>query len=129
MVPDHCRLQVDLAVIPGVELTDAERQLREAVEEMGAVLEITDLAPAYATDVAGAHVEKLLLAHETALGQPATLTGMRSWTDAEHLVCKDIPCVVYGAGDLAVAHSSREDVAVSELEKLAVVLAEFIARW
>ena len=42
-------------------------------------------------------------------------TGMRTWTDAANLVARGIPSVVLGAGDLAVAHSEREAVNLTEL--------------
>jgi acetylornithine deacetylase/succinyl-diaminopimelate desuccinylase-like protein len=58
-----------------------------------------------------------------ALGTAIEPAGMPSWTDAGNLlVHHGIPCVVFGAGDLAPAHSDREWVEVDDLVRLCEVL-------
>jgi acetylornithine deacetylase/succinyl-diaminopimelate desuccinylase-like protein len=54
---------------------------------------------------------------------------MPSWTDAGHLLTKhDQPCVVFGAGALASAHSDRESVAIGDLVRLSEILSRVLTR-
>jgi acetylornithine deacetylase/succinyl-diaminopimelate desuccinylase-like protein len=56
----------------------------------------------------------------TALGVSYEPAGMPSWTDAGNLFTKHgLPCVVFGAGELASAHSNHESVRVADLVRLA----------
>jgi acetylornithine deacetylase/succinyl-diaminopimelate desuccinylase-like protein len=52
---------------------------------------------------------------------------MPSWTDAGNLlVHHGVPCVVFGAGDLATAHSDHETVRADDLVRLAETLARVL---
>ncbi len=64
----------------------------------------------------------LTQAYEQALGAPASLGTMPSWTDAAAFVRAGVPSVVFGFGDLAVAHTPREAIAVDDLVRMARVL-------
>lgn len=64
----------------------------------------------------------LVQAYERALGRPPTLGIMPSWTDAANFAKVGLQCVVFGFGELAVAHSEREYITVEDLERNARVL-------
>ena len=50
---------------------------------------------------------------------PLVPAGMSSWTDAGYLYMKHrLPCVVFGAGQLAPAHSNHEWIEVADLVRL-----------
>jgi acetylornithine deacetylase/succinyl-diaminopimelate desuccinylase-like protein len=52
---------------------------------------------------------------------------MPSWTDAGNLlVHHGIAAVVFGAGDLASAHSDNESIRVEDLARLSTVLARLL---
>ena len=40
-----------------------------------------------------------------------------------------IPTIVFGPGDLGVAHSNQENIAVSQIEQAAEILLEFLKNW
>ncbi|MCD6541922.1 MAG: M20/M25/M40 family metallo-hydrolase, partial [Thermoplasmata archaeon] len=53
-------------------------------------------------------------------------SGMPAWTDAANLIEKGIPSVVFGAGELSLAHTERENIAVDDLLDLCRILKRFI---
>lgn len=129
VVPEFCLMQLDVAVLPGVELEDAVAQLRRLANSPEVKLKILDLAPPFETPRDAKVVTRLQEAARRTMGQDTSLIGMRSWTDAENLVKKGIPTVVYGAGELGIAHSGREAVSLTELETMARTLASLIDYW
>jgi acetylornithine deacetylase/succinyl-diaminopimelate desuccinylase len=51
-------------------------------------------------------------------GEAGTLTAFPAWTDAALLSREaGIPCIVCGPGDLSLAHSAEESIAVAEVEQ------------
>jgi acetylornithine deacetylase/succinyl-diaminopimelate desuccinylase-like protein len=132
--PAGALAEVALTLLPGV---DAEAAASE-VAELGSALRTAWQAAGFDVRLEVADtsapvevpsdlpVARRLLA---ALGDTASLGAMTSWTDAENLLHhQDLACVVFGAGDLASAHSDRESVHLGELVRLAEVLARFLTR-
>lgn len=128
IVPPHCRMELDLGFAPGLSAEEVIRQTEEAMAEAERIF-ITDAWEPWETAEDAEVVRALQRAYETAVGQRAQFTGMPSWTDAANIVRKGIPTVVFGAGDLAVAHTWHEAVRITELEALAQVLAALIRLW
>lgn len=128
IVPPHCRMELDLGFAPGLSAEEVIRQTEEAMAEAERIF-ITDAWEPWETAEDAEVVRVLQRAYETAVGQRAQFTGMPSWTDAANIVRKGIPAVVFGAGDLAVAHTWHEAVRITELEALAQVLAALIRLW
>jgi acetylornithine deacetylase len=61
-------------------------------------------------------IVQTLLAGERALGRPARVGGMENWHDGAMLIVEGgIPSVCYGPGDIHVAHTVDEHVAVADL--------------
>ena len=52
-----------------------------------------------------------------------------SWTDAQNLVDKGIPSVVFGAGELGTAHSDHEWVRLGDLQAVANTIATLVDEW
>lgn len=70
------------------------------------------------------------MAHETATGMPVAIEGVTYGTDARHfLQIADMPCVVYGAGDVALAHQTDERMDVDALMMATQTIALSIATW
>jgi len=53
-------------------------------------------------------------------------SGMPAWTDAANLIEKSIPSVVFGAGDLSLAHTERENIRTEDMIDLYMILKRFI---
>ena len=59
-----------------------------------------------------------------ASGRAETPTAFPAWTDGALLGANaGIPTVILGPGDLSLAHSPRESVAVAEIEEAALLYA------
>jgi acetylornithine deacetylase len=119
---------------------DAEAELREAIStacaadpflrDHPAIVEITGgrfgsarvpsdhPLPAGLADVA-----------EEVLGRPPTLLGEPYGADMQMFVNHgDTPCVIFGPGDVRLAHAANESVPLDEVEACARVLAAWVSR-
>lgn len=128
VVPPHCRMELDLGFAPGLSAQAVLAQTEEALAEAERIF-VTDAWEPWETSVQAKVVRALSAAYERIGGRNASFTGMPSWTDAANIVRKGIPTVVFGAGDLALAHTWHESVRLKDLETLAQVLADLVRRW
>lgn len=126
--PGRCRAEVGVGLVPGVTVAEATDQIATALDRTKAswdepassfVYKIVDASEP--TEVPADLVVASWIAD--APGTPLQPGGIMSWTDAANLFARhQLPCVVFGAGDLASAHSDREWVAVDDLVRLAAIL-------
>jgi acetylornithine deacetylase len=126
-VPDRlefeCRVGVPVGVKPAA--------VRERVEALvGGVAELSwtggQFSPA-ATDLGDPLVALVSRAAEAETGAPARLMGMPAGTDMRQFTARGIPCLLFGAGDLRLAHAVDEHVPAAELLALARALVRVIA--
>lgn len=69
-------------------------------------------------------------AHQAATGSPVEIEGVTYGTDARHfLQIAGIPCVVYGAGDVTLAHQTDERMDIESLLTATRTIALSIAAW
>jgi acetylornithine deacetylase/succinyl-diaminopimelate desuccinylase-like protein len=128
VVPPFCTIRFDLAIWPHVDLAEARAAVQAVVERFGGELTILDESPGFELDRDADIVRRLTAAVERA-GRPARLGGMASWTDAQNLMLKGVPSVVFGAGELGTAHSDRETVRLSDLGVVRDALQILIDEW
>lgn len=74
-------------------------------------------------------VRTLVASHTSATGKAPEIHGFAAVCDAAFLDAKGIPSVVYGPGDLLVAHAFNEYVEVSELVTAAESIALTLLDW
>lgn len=74
-------------------------------------------------------VRTLSAAHREATGRRPTIKGFAAVCDAAFLDAKGIPSVIYGPGDLLVAHAFNEYVETSELVDAARSIALSVLDW
>ncbi len=122
-IEDFCKAFV--AVIDAA--ADADPWLREnrpGVEWFGGQFEPAEVG----TD---SEIAALTLAmHESANGNATTFAAATYGADMRHFVnFAGIPCVMYGAGDVRLAHYTDENVPVHETIAVAKTLALTIAEW
>ena len=128
-------------LVPGESLADT----REAM--MAAVSAVVDADPwlsqhpplvewfsgqfaAAEVDPASEIVTTLAAAHRTVTGSNAPIEGVTYGADMRHFIdTAKMPCVMYGAGDVRVAHHADEFVPVEELLTVAKTLAVAIVEW
>ena len=69
-------------------------------------------------------------AHRDATGEPVIVEGATYGTDARHFLdIAGIPCVVYGAGDVALAHYTDERMNIDALLSATRTIALSLAAW
>jgi acetylornithine deacetylase/succinyl-diaminopimelate desuccinylase-like protein len=131
--PARASLELTLGVVPGTDLETAVADVRSRLDEVARrwgergtsfLYEIVDSSDAIEVSLDRVPIASRLA---DAVGVPFEPAGMPSWTDAGNLLTKhDLPCVVFGAGDLSSAHSNHESVAVAELVRLSEILGKLL---
>ena len=122
VVPDWCEAEVDRRLIPGENPAESLRDARDWLTARlphGPAFECTEPSvclPPLATG-AGGWIEPLSHAITAATGRKPGLHGVPFGTDAGPLGATGLPCVVFGPGDIAQAHTKDEWV---DLEQVAL---------
>ncbi len=114
------------ALLPNVSTAQAVSELESLFISQAAFHEILDVSPPFEVKRGEKVVKKVFSAVRKVLEKKPSLVGFPSWSDAQSLVEKGIPTVILGAGSLAKAHTADEQVSLNDLEKLALVLVEFL---
>ncbi|MFC5502632.1 M20 family metallopeptidase [Lysinimonas soli] len=132
-VPAHAAMSGRIGVLPGESLEKVRAEL-EAV--LGAVSAsdpwLTDHPPQLTWDNDGlpgweldsrAPLVRAMVAGQEAAGLPERVVGLSAGCDAGTLRRAGIPTVVFGPGDMAVAHSADEHVSEAEVLRAIEILA------
>ncbi len=130
VIPDACEVEIDRRTIPGEDLSDAQRELEEVLAHIleshpGLAAELEPpfvLDPALGTLPDAGIVTQLARATEAIVGT-ATVRGVPFGTDASKLSQVGIPSVVFGPGNIDLAHTVDESVELSEVARAAEILA------
>ena len=86
-------------------------------------------APA-GVDPASPLVQTLVRAHEAVAGVAPAVEGVTYGADMRHFVhTGGIPCVMYGAGDVRLAHAPDEHLPLAELAAATATVALTVAAW
>jgi acetylornithine deacetylase len=133
--PDRCVLRVERRTIPG-ETAD---QVREEIEALCAKLgarRATFHADVRVTVSQGpsdvpvdAPIVRALSEAMRATDQPIAVEGMSAWTDAALLNEAGIPAILFGPGDISLAHAAAEWISTNEIERATAVLARLASDW
>lgn len=126
VIPDCCEFQIDLPILPEHGLDQVRDAVLRILEAAGASYAVHHHEPPFETGEDEAVVRVLREAHQRVMGRTPEIAGFSAWTDAANLARKGLPSVVYGAGELALAHSPEEAVRLSDLIDLRDVLREFL---
>ena len=127
VIPDRCTVQLGIRLLPGMKAEEVAERIREAVT--GALpderfdLTIPSESPAMILDEGAALHREL----SSLLGQTET-ESVAFATDAGWLQRVGYRCVIFGPGDIKVAHRANEFVPIAELERAGMVLDELIRR-
>lgn len=127
VIPDRCSVQLGIRLVPGMKAADVSERIREAValalpEEQFELATLGE-SPAMLLDE-GAPLHREL---SGLVGQTGT-ESVAFATDAGWLQRVGFRCVIFGPGDIKVAHRANEFVPIAELEKAGMVLDELIRR-
>jgi succinyl-diaminopimelate desuccinylase len=136
VVPDHCEIEIDRRTLPGetteeivAEFEAALDVAREEVPDLKARIEVDDGAEPSETPE-GSQLVELIDEARQAFGIDGAQIGYSGATDARFLINQaKIPSVIFGPGDLLVAHTTNEAVAVSQLVDATRAYAHVFARF
>ena len=140
-VPEFAVVEGRAGLVPGEDLDEFKasfaRMIQEAAEadpwlaEHPPVLEWFSGQFAPAEVPLDAPIVRLLRqAHQAATGAPPAIDAATYGADMRHFVLfGDMPCVMYGAGDVRLAHYTDEFVPLSEVATVATTLAVTMAAW
>ncbi len=125
VVPDRCRIHVDRRTLPGESLRGVEREIRAVARKLGFSVGIRDLrqrpTPALETHPELPIVQQFL----RATGQRET-RGVDFFCDAAIIAQAGVPCLVFGPGDIAQAHTANEWISLTSLRRGTRLLDRFL---
>jgi acetylornithine deacetylase len=127
VVPDSCEIEIDRRVLPGEDARAWMDELRKSLEQSlsaASWIEFEDpwvdmppLSPG-----ATSWIEPLRDAISIAIGQRPQVLGVPFGTDAGPLSAGGTPCIVFGPGDIAQAHTQDEWI---DLEQVALAVEAY----
>ncbi|MBL9126198.1 MAG: M20/M25/M40 family metallo-hydrolase, partial [Verrucomicrobiales bacterium] len=127
IVPDRCTIEVDRRTVPGETESGAKREIAAFLKSRGARVRLVDMkgvgAPPLETDPDLPWVRDFLRA--TGHTRPK---GVTYFCDAAILAQGGTPCVVFGPGDIAQAHTADEWISIASLERGTAMLRRFLER-
>lgn len=121
VIPKETKLRIDIRIVPPLNPGLVLEEVLEIIKCFGSA-KLLDIKSPFQTDPGSRIVSLIRQAYHDVLGEPPQLTGMPSWTDADPLHRKGLDLIVFGAGDLHLAHTSNERIELRDLVRLAKVL-------
>jgi acetylornithine deacetylase len=128
-VPDRCTIEIDRRLLPGESALDAMQHVVDYLARQLPDVEIDHDEPFLRSPGMSASQNETLaaaLAHTAQrLGAAGRCLGVPFGTDAGVLSAGGVPCVVFGPGSIAQAHTNDEWISVESLERATAILGEF----
>ncbi|MCC7376645.1 MAG: M20 family metallopeptidase [Verrucomicrobiales bacterium] len=125
IVPDHCVIEIDRRTLPGETGPGVRREMLRFLKDRGLKVSFADLkgvpAPALETDPGLPAVREFM----ASVGRQRAL-GVHYFCDAAILAMGGTPCVVFGPGDIAQAHTAREWISIASLERGTAMLRRYL---
>lgn len=139
MVPDKCKLKVNVKYLPTEVLEDVKNEIEECIADCAKKDEWLMQNPprvtwllqtaAYETGTDNPIIGILQEACRDN-GSECKLTGMPSGTDARLLNnIGNIPSFIFGPGSLSSAHQPNESISISEYFRAVKIFADVICDW
>lgn len=131
VVPDRARVRIEIRVVPGgPSAAEIERRLCEVAAAHDAEVELVEPSvEPFETEAASPGLEALLAATSEVEGAPAPAIGVPAWTDAHNFVdLAGSQALVWGPGDLALAHAPAEAIEIGEVVRAARTVDALLAR-
>lgn len=137
VVPDHCKVWVDMRLVPPTDTKAAEEIVRNAIQKAEA--EIAGIRGSYVITGDRPYIEKdetsyLLVKLKDAVGKvtgkEAKVSYFPGYTDTAVIAGKlhNKNCLSYGPGNLEVAHKPDEWVLIEDIKRCERVLKELASQ-
>jgi succinyl-diaminopimelate desuccinylase len=132
VVPDACKITVDIRTVPGQNHGAILKQIEELLEDLGvkdetfrAEVKIVSDLPPLETSPKDPLVKAALNASEAVTGQAQKAQGVMYYTDGVAFVPQlQIPMVICGPGKASLAHQPDEYVEISKVHAAARIYAQ-----
>lgn len=135
IIPASCVIEIDRRTIPGESNEDVIAQFEAAIErarasypDIDATVEIVDSGMPFEIDERSALVQTMATAAAEVTGQETEIIGFRGASDARFLVEQGAEVIVFGPGDISVAHTAKEFIDLDGLADGALSYALAFAR-
>lgn len=135
IIPASCTIEVDRRTVPGetdasvIESFEAAvERARETYPDIDARIEIVDSGVPFEVPESSELVQTMMGAISETTGNPADVIGFRGASDARFLAQAGADVIVFGPGDITVAHTARESIDLLQLEHGAVAYALAFSR-
>ena len=135
MIPASCVIEIDRRTIPGETEADVVAQFEEAIErarkiypDIDAQVEVVDSGAPFEVGVDAPVVKAMVQSMTEVSGDAPEIIGFRGASDARFLVEAGADAIVFGPGDIKLAHTARESIDLDELERGAFAYALAFAR-
>jgi len=125
IIPAYCEIECDRRTVPGETEELVLRERDAALASHTVEHDSLYVVPAM-DDKLGRNFHKWISPVMTRHGCDATGRGAAYVTDASHYAAAGAPCIVWGPGDLAQAHTKDEWVALDQLNKASAVYLDLL---
>ena len=129
-----CMIEVDRRTVPGetkesviAGLEGAIERARERFPDLDAGIEIAFFAEPFEVAADAAVVQSAVAATRAVTGKDVDVIGFRGASDARFLFETGCDVIVWGPGDITLAHTARESIDLAELEHGALAYAHAFA--
>jgi len=125
VVPDWCEIEVDRRLIPGENAAGAVKSVQSSLEQIFDAPDVVEMSEPWVlmpplAPQATHWLQPLAGAIEKATGRTPQVMGVPFGTDAGPLSEKGTPCVVFGPGDIAQAHTKDEWIDLEQVQLAAL---------
>ncbi|MFN2587977.1 MAG: M20 family metallopeptidase [Actinomycetota bacterium] len=134
IIPAGCMIEVDRRTIPGETKESVVAGIEEAIErarktfpDIEAGLELAFFAEPFEIAADARVVTAAVGAARSVIGAAVDVIGFRGASDARFLFETGCDVIVWGPGDITLAHTARESIDLAELERGALAYARAFA--
>ena len=124
VVPDYAEAEVDMRIPPGIKSEEA-LQIVKSLVSFSSVVPLDISEPNY-TSPNNTFVIKLEETIKRVLNTTPAKYIMTGATDGRYFRYKGIPTIVYGPGEIGLAHAYNEYITFKELRNSYIVMKEFL---
>lgn len=124
VLPDRCVVYVDRRFLPGETKEEIMKEFQELlkgaqkeISDLDVEIEITKWGLALFTPEQEPITQALKIARERALGEVGELSAWIFGTDGAFVADRGIPCVGFGPGDEAFAHTPDDHISIEDLDQ------------
>lgn len=124
VLPDRCYVYVDRRFLPGETKEDILREFetlisdaKEEINNLEVSVEITKWGLALYTPEEEPITQALINGRTKTLGEAGSLSAWIFGTDGAFIADRGIPCVGFGPGDEAYAHTPEDHIPIDHLDK------------